>query len=300
MVAFPDEMKDIKTGVDAIGHEINTMTRVISRFKDDFSRIAAARSAFAALSDAEKDLERSFAREARIQERIAGNNTRLEAIAAETARLSVDESFLALDAGRTRCAELARERDNLLRHYAALTMTASHVFRKAEKIAIRRHLSKEVHILKDAMDVLSHQDVATAESVARILDTACPVVQKMIDGGDIILKNREEHVIFSDTAQFSREVCGLCTKYWETGERFRTEEETLLSHPVPSRLRSLEREKEQLESMRTHEGQEQYELLNARKELESAISLHPEDLVKKLGEMRGETVQLQPDKPVGG
>ncbi|MGA7627330.1 MAG: hypothetical protein WCE65_06205 [Methanoregula sp.] len=300
MVAFPDEMKDIKSGVDAIGHEINAMTRAISRFKDESSRIAAARTAFTALCETEEDLERSFTREARIRERITGNNTRIRAITDEIARLSTDESFLALDTGRTKCAELARERDDLLRHYASLTMTASHVFRKAEKIAIRRNLSKEVHVLKQAMEILSHHEVATAESVARTLDAACPVVQKMIDDSDIILKNREERGIFSDVAQFQREVCGLCTKYREISEKCRNEEETLLSHPVPAKLKSLEREKEQLASMCLHEEQEQHDLLNTRKELEAAIPLLRNELAKKVGEMRGETVQLQPDEPVGG
>ena len=86
MVAFPEEMKDIKAGVDAIGHEINVMTRAISRFKEESSHIETSRSAFMALSDAEKDRERSFAREARIRERINGNTARLESIAAEIAR----------------------------------------------------------------------------------------------------------------------------------------------------------------------------------------------------------------------
>ncbi len=300
MVAFPDEMKDIKAGIDAIGREINVMTRAIGRFKEEFSRITAARGAYAALSDAGKDRERSFAREERIRERVAENTARRNAIEAETARLAADESFLALDTGRTRCAELANERDDLFRHYASLTMTASHVFRKAEKIAIRKHLSKEVHILKDAMEILSHHEVTTADTVSRALDAACPIVQQMIEENDIILKNREERVIFSDTVQFSGEVSGLCTKYREIGERCRTEEETLHSHPVPVRLRSLEREKEQLESMQAHEEQEHRDLLKARKELEDAIPLLREELTKKLGVMSGETVQLQSDEPVRG
>ena len=51
--------------------------------------------------------------------------------------------------------------------------------------------------------------------VARALDMACPVVQKMIDDGDILLKNKEERAIFSDTGKFSGEVSGLCTRYRE-------------------------------------------------------------------------------------
>ena len=125
-------------------------------------------------------------------------------------------------------------------------MTASHVFRKAEKIAIRRHLSKEVRILKAAMDLLSHHEVATAESIAKALDAACPAVQKMIGNGDIILKNKDERAVFSDTAAFSGEVSGLCTQYSGVANRCREEEESLQSHPVQLQLRSLEREKEQL------------------------------------------------------
>jgi hypothetical protein len=52
--------------------------------------------------------------------------------------------------------------------------------------------------------------------------------------------------------------------------------------------------------MCSHEEQETRDLLNARKELEAAIPLLRDELAKKLGEMRGETVQLQPDEPVGG
>ncbi len=300
MVAFPEEMKDIKAGVDAIGREINVMTKVIGRFKEESCRIAAARSASGALSDARQDRERSFAKEERIKERIARIVQRLDAIAAETARLSTDESLLALEAGHARCAGLVKERDDFLRHYASLTMTASHIFRKAEKIAIRRQLTKEVRILKAAMDLLSHHEVATAESIAKALDAACPVVQKMIDDGDIILKNKDERAVFSDTAAFSGEVSGLCTQYSGVANRCREEEESIHSHPVQLQLRSLEREKEQLETMHAREEQEHRDLLVARKELEDAIPLLQEELAKKLGEMRGETVQLQVNEPVRG
>ena len=300
MVALPEEMKDTKAGIDAIGREINAMTKAIGRFKEESSRIEAARSASVALSGARNDREHLFAKAERIKERIAGTAQRLDAIAAETARLSADEAYLALDAGRDRCARLAQERDELLRHYASLTMTASHVFRKAEKIAIRKKLSKEVHIIRNAMEILSHHEVATADVVTGALDAAFPVVQKMIDDGDIILKNKDEHAVFSDTAAFSGEVGGLCTKYCGVAECCRKEEESLHSHPIPARLRSLEREKEQLENMRAREEQEHRDLLLARKELEDAIPRLREELSKKLEEMRGETVQLQADEPVRG
>ena len=260
-------MKETKAGIDAIGREINVMTKALGRFKAETARIEAARTAYAALCDARTDLERSFGKEERLRSRIAEIGERLDAITSETARLSADPVLLTLDAERDRCAELVRQRDDLMRHYASLTMTASHVLRKAEKIATRKHLSKEVHILKDAMDILSDHEVAAAETVARALDMACPVVQKMIDDGDILLKNKEERAIFSDTGKFSGEVSGLCTQYRELEKQCRESEECLLSHPVLSRMKSLEREKEQLKTMRVHEEEEQKELLEWRTKL---------------------------------
>ncbi|ABS56247.1 hypothetical protein Mboo_1730 [Methanoregula boonei 6A8] len=297
-VAFPDEMKDIRAGIDAIGREINTMTKAIGRFKEESARIAAARAAAGSLSAARNDRVHSLAKEKRLKERLCEITERLSSIETETARLNNDPAYLALENDRARCAELAAERDNLLRHYAALTMTASHVFRKAEKIAAKKKLSKEVHILKSAMEILSHHDVATAREVTGALEAACPVVQKMVDDGEIILKNRDERTVFSDTAAFSREVGDLCTRHCAVTGQFKEEEDLLASHPIPSRLRSLVREKEQLDHMQAREEQEHHDLLSAQKEREETIPHLYEELAKKLGEMKGETVQLVEDEPV--
>jgi len=299
-VAFPEEMKDIRSGIDAIGREVNTMTKALGRFREESDRIAAVRETAAALSAARNDLVQSFAKEERVRERLAGITERISAVETETGQLAGDPAYLALEGDRARCAEMAAERDNLLRHYASLTMTASHVLRKAEKIAAKKKLSKEVHILKGAMEILSHHDVATAGDVTGALDAACPVVQKMIAEGDIILKNREERIVFSDTAAFTREVGSLCTRHSAVAGQCREEEERLVSHPVPSRLRSLGREKEQLEHMRAREEQECSDLQSWRKEREDAIPRFREELAKKLGDMIGGTVQFQEDGPVRG
>ena len=39
MVAFPDEMKETKAGIDAIGREINVMTKSLGRFKAETARV---------------------------------------------------------------------------------------------------------------------------------------------------------------------------------------------------------------------------------------------------------------------
>jgi hypothetical protein len=300
MVAFPDEMKATKTGIDAVGREINVMTKSLGRYKETTARIGAVRAAYGALGDGQKDIEHSFGKEERHRARIAEFTGRLDEIALETTRLQADPSLALLDSERERCAGLTRERDDLLRHYASLTMTASHVFRKAEKIATRKNLTKEVHILKEAMDILSDHEVASAETVGRVLDLACPVVQKMVDDGDILLKNKEERTVFSDTAGFSGEVGGMCTQYRKLEKDCREAEEGLLSHPILTRLHALEREKGQLEGMRVREEQGLTELLTWRQNLTDAAPGLQEDLVKKLEYMIGDTVQFQMNEPGRG
>ena len=299
-VAFPDEMKATRTGIDAIGHEINAMTKSLGTFKSEMSGIQATRAAYAAVLDARNDLERSIGKEERIKTRIAELTGNLEKVSAEAARLFADPSLVALESGRAQYAELAKQRDSFLRNYVSLTMTASHVFRKAEKIAIKKNLTKEVHALKDAMTLLSDHEVASPAAIVQALDSACPVVNKMVEDGDILLKNKEERAAFSDAKNFSVEVCVLCTQYHDLEKQCREAEEALLSHPVVTRQRSLEREKEQLDGMRLHEETEHQDLLLWRSKLKSSVPLLEEELVKKLKMISGETVQFQINEPARG
>ena len=140
-------------------------------------------------------------------------------------------------------------------------MTASHVFRKAEKIATRKHLSKEVHLLKDAMDILSDHTVASDELVTPALDAACPVVQKMIDEGDIILKNKEEHAVFSDSRKFCGEVSGLYHRYRDLEARCREAEEGFANIRFLHGCDRWNARKSRLKSMQVHEEEEHRQLL---------------------------------------
>ncbi len=102
------------------------------------------------------------------------------------------------------------------------------------------------------------------------------------------------------TGKFSGEVGGMCTQYRKLEKDCRESEEGLLSHPVLSRLRALEREKGQLEGMRVREEQGLAELLTWRQNLTDAVPGLKEDLVKKLEYMIGETVQFQMNEPGEG
>ena len=99
--------------------------------------------------------------------------------------------------------------------YASLSMNASHVLRKAEKIANRKHLTADVHTLKKTMELLSNDDVAQSSDITASLEKSCPIAQKMIDAGEIAVKNKEERAIFANTDQFCAKLATASTKYHE-------------------------------------------------------------------------------------
>jgi myosin heavy subunit len=292
VVAFPDEMKATKAGVDAIGHEINRLTKTLGQYKREMARIESARQAYAAVIDTAGDLDHSVGKEERARARISEISDNLKKIDEETTRLKNDPSLEALKGDEAAYAELVKQRDDVLRLYVSGTMTASHVLRKAEKIASRKHLTKEIHILNDAMDVLSDHEVADAATLVSVITASCPVTGKMISDGDLLLKNKDERMVFSDTNQFCQELGDLCTKYHEVAALCQKTETKIASHPVTSRLNTLEREKVQLESMHSREEETLQELIEWRRKTETGIPEQKILLEKALGEVTGQPVSV--------
>ena len=113
--------------------------------------------------------------------------------------------------------EAEKNRDTTIRTNAALSMTAAHVFRKAEKIAVRQKHPSEIAILRQTMELLSDHNIPDSRDLASALSAACPIAERMIAAGEITLKNKEERAIFSDTKQFStRYMCQLY-RHWIAG-----------------------------------------------------------------------------------
>jgi hypothetical protein len=298
MVAFPGEMKATKTGIDVIGREINAMTGALARYKKETVGIAAAKQAYTALMDIRKDAIKSAEREKRTTTRIHEISDRLSAIAGELQQLSADELSQSLMMQKTRYSELEKQRDTVMRTYASLSMTASHVFRKAEKIANRKRQTTEMHILKKTMEILSDHHVAKSEEISAALNAACPIAQRMIIEGEISLKNREERAMFADTAHFCTELSIASARYQELSIECDKAGQDLAVHPIISRMNSLERERTQLQHTHAHEVETQKELLEWREKTNISMPKIQEELIKKMGEMVGETVQILGDDQV--
>jgi hypothetical protein len=120
----------------------------------------------------------------------------------------------------------------------------------------------------------------------------------MIVAGEITLKNKEERGIFSDSAQFRREIRTTCTAVRMQENASRKLQESLSSHPVLVKMNALEREKTQLEYMLEKEKQEQKDLAEWREKIKEKIPSLEKALRKKIEEIMGKGVQLLIDNQI--
>ncbi len=147
------------------------------------------------------------------------------------------------------------------------------------------------------MELLSDHGVPDTGDLASALVQACPIAERMIAAGEIMLKNKEELTIFSDTNTFSIQICAGCTDLGLQEGACRIAEDTLASHPLLVKIHSLEREKAQLTIMLNKENQTHVDLKDWILKTQEKIPKLSEELTKKMEEMVEGGVQLQIDDP---
>jgi hypothetical protein len=300
---FPEEMKAVKMAIDTMGREMNVLTAALATYHKQKTATGAVTAQYQSVLDMQEDMQRSLEKELRITARINEMNARLEAIDREEAGIVLDaEGNRAVNECKSLLAEKEKVRNEVSRNYATRSMTASHVFRKAEKIAAKQHHTADVASLKKAIELLSSHEIPDAASMKNALSAACPLAQKMIDAGEIPLKNREERDVFSDTDQFCTTMSGLCTELMECDEACRNAETTHSTHPILVRANSLMREKSQLTNMLKKERDLLNELAQWKVKTSDKIPEVTEELRKIIEGIVGESVQFQVDTnaPVSG
>ena len=289
---FPEEMKTVRTGIDAIGREINAMTGALTSFRKEMERVKEAEKLHGALVDIANDAEKSLEKENRISQRVLEIQTRIEECGQEIDRLKSDDVQHEIAEQQRTSQVLAEGRDQTIRRYAALSMTASHVLRKAEKLAHKQHKVDDEGVLQHALDLLSDHAVPDSTILTGALSTASPIAVRMIETGDVPLKNKEERAIFSDPAGFISEISSLSIKYAEQEKNCEEAEHMLRSHPVIVKTDSLVRERSQLEVILKKEIHSKTELMNWRNDLKKSIPSLQQRLEKILGDLSGSDVQL--------
>ncbi|MDO8872998.1 MAG: hypothetical protein Q7V05_09760 [Methanoregula sp.] len=293
---FPEEMKGVKLSIDAMGKEMNILTAALATYQKQKAAIDAVATLHQSIQDMQEDLQRTVEKEHRTLARISEITSRIGAIEREETELASDaDGNRAVNECKSALAEKEKKRNEVTRNYAARSMTASHVFKKAEKIAAKQHQTGDISSLKHAIEILSDHDLPDPLSMSTALAAACPVVQRMIAAGEIPLKNREEREVFSNTDAFCTTMSELCTELAACDEACTNAETTLLTHPRVVRGNSLMREKTQLNSMLNKEQQLYHELAQWTAKTNEKIPAVTEELRKKIEGIIGGSVQLQAD-----
>ena len=292
-VVFPEEMKAVKTGIDAIGRELNMITGFLTAYRKQKELMITIRKLHEALLDIRIDSEKSLDKDKRITTRITEITQRISCIEKELTGLTSEAKMKEVNEKKSTLREMEMKRDERIRSYTALSMTAAHVFRKAEKIATKQRHTTEISTLRHIVDLLSDHTAPDIKDLESALATACPVALRMIDTGEIVLKNKEERAIFSDTGRFCTEMYTICTDILTQELACKSVQDSLSSNSVLVTMNSLEREKTQLEYMLGKEHQSRKDLVEWSEKTQGRIPALTEELHKKIEEIGRGSVQLQ-------
>jgi len=292
-VVFPEEMKAVKTGIDAIGREMNTITSSLTTYRKQKALLSSVQTLYDALKDIRIDSEKSLEKSKRISARITEITGRIAVIEKELRDLPSDPGMKEVNEKKSTLVEMEKQQADITRTYAAHSMTVSHVFRKAEKIATKQRQPAEISIFRHAIDLLSDHTVPDTEELESALFMACPIAQRMITAGEIVLKNKEERAVFAETEQFCSEICTTCADIRTHELACNTLQDALASHPVLMMMSSREREKTQLESILEKERHAQNDLSEWSGKIKEKVPALKQELHTKIEEIIGGNVQLQ-------
>jgi len=286
---FPEEIKTIRLGIDEMGRGINAINPLLAAYRQQTGGIRAARAIMEDIGSLRTDYTASEERARRIGARIDEMAGRGAAIERELMRLKEDPAMHEIAEKSQELITLGRQRDEALRTYSALSMTASHVFRKAEKLVARdRHVPGGT-ALRAATEILSDPDIPSPEQLDPALEAACPPTVQLIGAGQIPLKNKEERTLFSDIPSFRSAICTAAGGFRSLDEQCRAAESALATHRITVAMESLEREKAQLLVMLAREKQALIELSEWQEKTLAHIPALYADLRARVDTLSGNT-----------
>lgn len=295
---FPEEMKAIESCVATIGRGINTLNQPFKAYGQATVQIAEAKKLHGALADMFEDSAKAKEKEERIERHIRDINGKLAALERDSADLERKRAEKDLQDQEGAIAGLKKARDQTVHRYSALSMTASHVLRKAEKVAKRQHKPSDERVIAKAMEILSDHAVPDCDDLVVTLDAAYLPARRMIDAGEIVLKNKEERNLFASQDVFTAGIRELCTCYADQSSRCDDAGRTFASHPVIIRHVELMGEMNQLFESLAKEKKAFADLRQWHEDLVQKVPAVKEHLQKTLVGIVGGDVQVSyPDSP---
>jgi hypothetical protein len=267
---FPEEMKAIRSDLDAFGREINHLTEAFGAARKRRSSLDLIRKACDDVRAARNDQTALLK-----QYDTAGNekneyDRRSGEVADELRRLEEDPAYLVETRRLEELRRLREEQDAVTREYRSFVAVITHVFAKVRKSAIRKGEKPVEQKMHDAIAAMEAFPEAGEEQVIAAVEGALPAVLEKIAGKELELKNKEERHWFSGTISIAGEMKQIFQRYRENSLLIASVEREVTSSPILQKKKAVEAERARLnERQKENEqtfctSQEQLEKLKIR------------------------------------
>lgn len=245
---FPEEMKEIRVAVDRIGREVNAMTPHIAGARKKRDQIAGLRKTGASISAAVADHEKMEADLAQVRDEITREEQvikDLSQILAQAGDAARSDDIAGLETTISGIREEVSAADRVLRSDLAVI---SHLLRKGEKMLQRGEGASAAREIEPVVDALAGSGLPAEEQLVPGLARALPLIQSMIRSGEIVLKNKEERELFSESSDIMARVRLLYAQRRDAELRLKAAERTYAAIPVIEQAQKAEREREKGEA----------------------------------------------------
>ena len=229
---FPDQMKHIRTAIDNVGRDINTMTPIIAEMRKRKARIAEVQAAYERLVAVIGDLAGAEKRYPMEEKHIKELEVDIEGHRKTILDLEASAGYQEVLQIRAEIHRLGDERGKVQADLHALESVILHVFEKGEKIAMRSHDIPSSKLLQKVTHYVPSSGEKEHEEFLDAIRSSVPVVMKMVNEGTIVLKNKEEKMIFSDPTRYVGEMQVLISRQEALEASIRTHEERFHTHPL--------------------------------------------------------------------
>ncbi|MDK2916936.1 MAG: hypothetical protein PWR25_1493 [Euryarchaeota archaeon] len=225
---YPEEMKEVRAAVKDLGREVNAMNeplvraragrRQVGDVRESYASLLRIREEYAAAEGQVREYGAALAEAERAIQKAEEERAALNRRPDYAHKLEIEERIRALDAA-------GEEAD---REMAALRTTATHVLRKAVKVAEKAGDRAAAASIDRALDAYT----GDGDDPVGLIETAMPAVLAMIQRDELPLKNQDELRLFSDAETLPAAMKQALEKQRDVREKLAAEQEALAALPV--------------------------------------------------------------------
>ncbi len=287
--AYPEEMREIRDGIRDFGRGINAMTGMIDRYRTGLQQVNEIRRIHDRMSQVRTDYAAILEQIPLQQDAVAAGNIRIADIREALSRREQEGASAARTDLEAQIRGLEQRKDEIARRYASLRVTAVRVFGRGAKVAERGGDRAAARRFRRVLELLDDPDLGEGADRTGSVAAAIPDVMALLGRGDLVLKNREERRLFSDTATLPDALGTVELRYREVLDGIRAASAGLAASADVVEEQRLRKALADSEAERDEASSALTRNLHQLEEMKRSYEGLREDLQRRIGEFAGDT-----------